>query len=516
MPATHLSQVVDTSEQVAGEGGRNAKVQLLAALLKRLEPDEVAPAVALLSGVLRQGRIGLGPAAFKAANPGAAALEPQLTIREIDRAFDAIAAIGGKGSTARRKEAVAALLARATKREQAFLVRLVLGGLRQGAMEGLMVTAVAKAVGAKVKEVRRAAMLAGSLVEVADKALVEGKEALSTFGVKLFQPLQPMLAQPADDVSAVFERMDAAAIEWKLDGARIQVHKSDDEVRVYTRRLKDVTRSVPEVVELAKSLPARELILDGEVIALRDDARPHPFQVTMRRFGRKLDVAAMRAKLPLTPFFFDLLHLDGESVLDAPLSARHEALEAALGDPALLVPRRLADNEDDADAFVAEAIEAGHEGAMAKALDASYEAGGRGFSWLKLKPVHTLDLVVIAAEWGHGRRSGWLSNLHLAARDPSDERYVMLGKTFKGMTDETLAWQTQRLQALSLGQEGITVHVEPSLVAEIAFNDLQESPHYPGGLALRFARLVRYREDKTPQQAATIDEVRAVYSAQTK
>jgi DNA ligase-1 len=319
-----------------------------------------------------------------------------------------------------------------------------------------------------------------------------------------------MLASPAGDVSEALERLGEAALELKLDGARVQVHKAGDEVRVYSRRGNEVTAAVPELVEAVTALPARQLLLDGEVIALRPDRSPLPFQVTMRRFGRKLDVARMREELPLTPFFFDLLHLDGRDVLDRPAGERFAALAEAT--PGLTVPRRITASAEEADAFFEEALSRGHEGIMAKAVDAPYEAGRRGFSWLKIKPAHTLDLVVLAAEWGHGRRSGWLSNLHLGARDPENGGFVMLGKTFKGLTDETLAWQTAKFQEIALGTDAWTVHLRPELVVEVAFSDVQESPHYPAGMALRFARVKSYRQDKPAAEADTIDTVRAIFA----
>jgi len=352
-------------------------------------------------------------------------------------------------------------------------------------------------------------MLAGELTAVARAALVEGQAGLDRFRLELLRPLQPMLASPAGDVSEALERMGEAAFELKLDGARVQVHKAEDEVRVFSRRGNDVTPAVPELVEIVQALPARQLILDGEVIALRPDGAPLPFQLTMRRFGRKLDVARLRGELPLTPFFFDVLHLDGEDLLDHPAAERFAALGASV--PGLTVPRIVTSDAEEADAFFAEALQRGHEGMMVKALDAPYEAGRRGFSWLKIKPAHTLDLVILAAEWGHGRRQGWLSNLHLGARDPENGGFVMLGKTFKGMTDEMLAWQTKKLQEIALGTDGWTVHVRPELVVEVAFSDVQESPQYPAGMALRFARVKRYRDDKTAAEADTIGTVRKIF-----
>jgi DNA ligase-1 len=352
-------------------------------------------------------------------------------------------------------------------------------------------------------------MLAGELPEVARAVLTEGRSGLARFHLQLFRPLQPMLASPAADLSEALDRLGEAALELKLDGARVQVHKAGDDVRVYSRRGNDVTLAVPELVETVQALPARQLLLDGETIALRPDGSPLPFQATMRRFGRKLDVDRLRGELPLTSFFFDILHLDGQDLIDRPAGERFAAMAEAM--PDLTVPRLVTADSDEADAFFAQALAQGHEGIMAKATDGPYEAGRRGFSWLKIKPAHTLDLVVLAAEWGHGRRQGWLSNLHLGARDPDNGGFVMLGKTFKGMTDERLAWQTKRLQELALGTDSWTVHVRPELVVEVAFSDVQESPQYPGGMALRFARVKRYREDKTAAEADTIGAVRKIF-----
>jgi DNA ligase-1 len=355
--------------------------------------------------------------------------------------------------------------------------------------------------------------MAGSLAEVATAALNDGPQGLDRFAVQIFKPVQPMLADSAEDVGDAFARMDAAAFEYKLDGARVQVHKAGDEVRAYSRNLRDVTAAVPEVVEVTRAMPAREIILDGEVIALRPDGGPLPFQVTMRRFGRRLDVDVMRRELPLTPFFFDALALDGASLLDTPQGDRFAALGQLA--PSTLVPHVIRPTREEAERFATAALARGHEGVMAKALGAGYAAGSRGSAWLKIKQARTLDLVVLAAEWGNGRRRGWLSNLHLGARDPEHNAFVMLGKTFKGMTDAMLEWQTAKLLQLEIGRDSYTVHVRPELVVEIAFNDLQESPQYPGGLALRFARVKRYREDKPASEADTIATIRAIHTAMT-
>jgi DNA ligase-1 len=505
-----LNDLVTTSRRVAETRSRSAKTAALAALLRGLAPEEIVPAVSWLSGFLRQGRIGLGGAALRSAMPGSAAAEASLTIGEVDATFERIGGVSGAGSNAERTRLLGGLLARATGDEQDFLVRLVYGELRQGALAGLMAEALATAAEVPAGEVRRALMLAGELPSVARAALLEGRSGLDRFRLQLFRPLQPMLAQPAGDVSDALERLGEAALELKLDGARIQLHKSGGDVRIYSRRGHDVTNAVPELVESVQALPSRELLLDGEVIALRPDGGPHPFQTTMRRFGRKLDVARLREELPLTPFFFDLLHLDGEDFLDRPAGERFAALAGAV--PGLAVPRLVTADPEDADAFFADALRRGHEGIMAKAVDAPYEAGRRGASWLKIKPAHTLDLVILAVERGNGRRQGWLSNLHLGARDPENGGFVMLGKTFKGLTDEMLAWQTRKLQELAVaGEGGWVVHVRPELVVEIAFSDVQESPQYPAGMALRFARVKRYREDKTAAEADTIDTVRKIF-----
>ncbi|HTH64525.1 MAG TPA: ATP-dependent DNA ligase, partial [Gemmatimonadales bacterium] len=414
-----------------------------------------------------------------------------------------------KGSAKSKETALRELFGRATKAEQEFLFRLLTGEVRQGALEGVMIEAVARAAGIDASAVRRATMLASDLSIVGKAALTEGTAGLDRYTVHLFRPIQPMLAQTADDVSQALARLGRAALEIKLDGARIQAHKSGDHVRVFSRLLNEVTQAVPEVVDAVRRLPADTAILDGEAIALRADGSPLPFQTTMRRFGRKLDVDQLRAELPLRAFFFDILYARGQALIDEPFQARSGVL-AELVPEAERPARLVTADASEAQAFYDRAIADGHEGVMAKALDAPYEAGSRGSAWLKVKAVHTLDLVVLAAEWGHGRRKGKLSNLHLGARDP-EGGFVMLGKTFKGLTDELLEWQTGRLLELATEREGHIVWVRPELVVEIAFNGLQASPRYPGGLALRFARVVRYRSDKTANEADTIDAVRALY-----
>ena len=495
-----LADLVACSDAVAATSARSQKTALLADALRRLAPEEVPAGVAFLSGELLQRQIGVGWAALRDAPAPAAS--PSLTVAEVAAAFADIGALRGPGSQSARREALRALLARATAPEADWLMRLLLGDLRQGALAGVMADAIAQAAAVPRPDVRRALMLRGDLPAVAAIALRDGAPGLREIRLEVGRPLQPMLASPAADLDAAFARVSPAAVEFKLDGARIQVHRADGEVAIFTRTLDDVTARLPEVVDAALALPARAVVLDGEAIALREDGRPQPFQVTASRFGSR-----ERREVPLSPFLFDVLHLDGEDLLDRPGAERFDALAAVVPE-ALRVPRATADDAAAAADVLADALARGHEGVMVKALDAPYEAGRRGSAWLKVKPRHTLDLVVLAAEWGHGRRRGRLSNLWLGTREG-----VMLGKTFKGLTDEMLAWQTERLLALEVGREGHVVHVRPELVVEIAFDGVQASPRYSGGVALRFARVLRYRTDKTASEADTLDTVLAVAAA---
>ncbi len=508
-----LNDLVLTSRRVGEVSGRLAKIEQLAACLRRAGQEETDIAVAWLSGEPRQGRIGVGYAALRGVMAEAAAPSPKLTLLEVDAALDRVQRTRGSGSAADRLRLLRQLFGQATRDEQEFLARLLVGELRQGALEGLMIEAVARAAEIPVADIRRAVMLTGTLPPVARAALVAGSAGLARFAIEVFRPLRPMLAQTADDVIDALARLPQAGFEYKLDGARVQVHKSGGDVRVFTRELNDVTQATPEIVEAVGALAAANLILDGEAIVFRPDGMPQPFQITMRRFGRKLDVATMRENLPLSAYFFDCLYLDGDPLIDRPQDQRFAALAATLPQ-ALVIPRLVTGDANAAHGFAENALARGHEGVMAKALDSPYEAGARGAGWLKIKRAHTLDLVVLAAEWGHGRRRGWLSNLHLGARDPASDGFVMLGKTFKGMTDAMLAWQTQRLQEIAIGRDDDTVHVRPELVVETAFNDIQASPNYPGGMALRFARVKRYRLDKRPEDADTIDTVRALFQRQ--
>ena len=508
-----LSELLAASERVGATRSRLAKIEALADCLRKLEGAEIVIGVAYLSGDTRQARIGVGWAGVKDALAAAPASAPQLTLARVDESLERLSGVKGPGSAAERTRLLAELFGQATAAEHDFLARLLLGELRQGALEGVMLDAIAKASGLPSRRIRDAAMRAGGLPEVALAALTKGEDGVAGFALTVFKPVQPMLAQAAEDVADAIEQLGTAAFEWKLDGARVQAHKSGAEIRVYTRRLNEVTSAVPEIVAALRGAAASELILDGEAIALKSDGTPYPFQDTMSRFSSRLEVEAKRAERPLSVYFFDCLLADGKDLTAETEEDRFGALARALPRE-LLIPRLVTGNDRAASAFYAEALERGHEGVMAKALAAPYEAGSRGAGWLKVKKAHTLDLVVIAVEWGSGRRKGWLSNLHLGALDPDNGGFVMLGKTFKGMTDKMLAWQTEKLLALETSREGHVVHVRPELVAEIAFNEIQASPTYPGGLALRFARVKRYREDKNAREADTIATVRALYAGQ--
>jgi DNA ligase-1 len=503
-----LARLVAASDAIGATRSRKQKASLLAEVLTEMAPDDIPIAVGYLIGDMRQGRIGVGHRAVYDIDVDAANT-PTLTVRDVDDTLEAVSQVAGPGSQADRREGLSALLAAATDAEQSFLRRLVLRELRQGALVGVMVEALAKAAEVPPDEVRRAAMVRGDLRVVAEAALSGGVDALKQFHLELFRPLQPMLAQSAGDVAAAFEKIRPAILEAKLDGARIQVHKQADRVAAYSRNLRDVTESIPEIVEAVRTFPADTLILDGEAIALKPDGRPERFQVTMSRFGRSVDVGASAASLPLTAFFFDCLHLDGTDLLDRSATERFAALQIAV--PPRHLPARLATDDPTAAAdFASSVLASGHEGVMVKDPDATYAAGRRGAAWLKVKPAHTLDLVALAVEWGSGRRRGWLSNLHLGARDP-DGGFVMLGKTFKGLTDETLRWQTERFLELETHRKGHVVYVRPEQVVEIAFDGIQASTRYPGGMALRFARVKGYRDDKSADEADTVDTVRAIF-----
>jgi DNA ligase-1 len=509
------ARLVELVGRVRATSRKGEKVALIADFLRQTRGLETGLAALYLTGTLRQGRIGVGWRTLEAAMPsGPAVVEPPLTLARVDESLAAVAAETGSGSADRRQRLLQGLLEGADEPGRRLLVELLRGEVRQGALEGLVIEAIARAGALPPADVRRAAMYAPGIGELARRALEEGSAGIARFSLTLLHPVAPMLASTAGDAEEALGRLGEAAFEYKLDGARLQVHRAGDEVRVYTRHLQDVTARVPEVVEWARALPVKEAVVEGEALVLRPDARPRPFQETMRRLGRSRNVEAARAAMPLAAFFFDLLYLEGEGALvSTPYAERIERLERVVP-PAALLPRVVTKDPDEAERFFDQAVAAGHEGLMAKSLSAPYAAGQRGFHWLKLKPAHTLDLVILAVERGSGRRQGWLSNLHLGARDAESGQFVMLGKTFKGLTDEMLRWQTERLLSLETSRDSYTLYVRPELVAEIAFSDVQESPRYPAGLALRFARVKRYREDKPASEADTLQTVREIHERQ--
>ncbi len=503
-----LSRLAQTSVALSATRSRLAKRDLIAAVLRETAPDEVETVVSYLAGSLRQRRTGVGWKSLSVMPPPAAT--PSLTVAEVDRAFSRIAALGGVGSAAARSAAVAELFARATAEEQPFLRGLAFGDLRQGALEAQVQEGLATAFGVPVASVRRAAMLLSSTVAAARVLVGGGAGALLAVGLQPGVAVQPMLASAAADPAAAVAKSGLpAVVDHKLDGIRVQVHRLDDRVWIFTRSLDDITDRLPEVAAVVHGLPFRRLVLDGEVLALAESGRPEAFQVVASQTMRSADVPSAARTRPLQVFFFDLLHVDGRDLLDVTLRERLAVMRELL--PAeLTVPRQLCDNVDTVAEVFADAVGRGYEGVVVKNLDAPYAAGRRDSAWVKLKPRHTFDLVVTAAEWGHGRRQGWLSNLHLAARDPEAQSLVMLGKTFKGLTDETLAWQTEQLLAREVRRARGTVHVRPELVVEIACDGLQTSSRYPGGVTLRFARVLRYRPDKTTGDADTLASVKAL------
>ncbi|MFL5841020.1 MAG: ATP-dependent DNA ligase [Thermoleophilaceae bacterium] len=497
---TLLADVVAASRDLSATRSRSRKVAILADILGRLDPDEVPTAVGFLSGVPRQGRVGIGYRTIFAIDVPPAP-QPSLAVADVDRVIDEVRATAGAGSGNRRAELLANLLGRATADEADFLHRLFTGNLRQGSLAGLMAEAVAKAAGVSAPLVRRALMLSGDLTLTARLAIGEGEPGLRAVRLQIFQPIFPMLASTAADVTDAVERFDSSSVEWKLDGIRIQIHRRDDEIRIYTRNLNDITASLPGIVAAVQSLAAKQAVFDGEALWMSDGG-PAPFQDTVSQ----IDSGAPPEGI--VTFLFDVLHLDGDDLLDTPLAERAAQLEAVA--PELRIPSVMTSDPDKAQHVLDDALEAGHEGVVVKDAASLYSAGRRGKAWRKVKPVRTYDLVVLGAEWGHGRRHGWLSNLHLGARDPRTGDFVMVGKTFKGMTDELLEWQTREFLVRETGREGIAVFVHPELVVEIALDGVQSSTRYPGGVALRFARVKAYRPDKAPTEADTIDDLRAL------
>jgi DNA ligase 1 len=500
---TLLADVVAASREVAATSARSTKTATLADLLRQLEPGEVPLAVGFLTGVPRQGRVGVGYATIYGLEVEPAT-EPSLTVDELDRAIAEVQARTGPGSATARKQLLTTLLGRATADEADFVKRLFTGELRQGALTGVMVDAVAKAAGVTGEAARRAHMLSGDLTRTAEIAMAEGDEGLRAVGFELFRPVLPMLASTAESTGDAVESFERSSVEWKLDGIRIQIHRQGDEVRVYTRNLNDITDALPGIVEAVRRLPVRQAVLDGEALWMGEDG-PASFQDTVSRIDSEAPPEGV------VTFLFDVLHADGEDLLDAPLEQRAARLEAIA--PHLAIPRVLTSDPAEAERVLDEALRAGHEGVVVKDAAAPYAAGRRGKAWRKVKPVRTYDLVVLGAEWGHGRRRGWLSNLHLGARDPATGGFVMVGKCFKGLTDELLRWQTAALLERENERRGIAVLVRPELVVEIALDGVQASTRYPGGVALRFARVKGYRPDKDAAEADTIDDLRALLPA---
>ncbi|MDX2681547.1 ATP-dependent DNA ligase [Streptomyces soliscabiei] len=505
-----LTRLADVSREVAAASARSRKIALLAELFRDAEAEDVPIVIPYLAGRLPQGRLGVGWKVLS--RPVAPAGAPTLTVREVDALLTELGTVSGPGSQAERARLVGALMNAATADEQRFLLGLITGEVRQGALDAVAVEGLAQATGAPPADVRRAVMLAGSLQTVARALLADGPPALETFRLTVGRPVLPMLAHTASSVTEAVGKLGVCAVEEKLDGIRVQVHRAGDDIRLYTRTLDDITDRLPEVTDAARELAGERFILDGEVIALDETGRPRSFQETAGRVGSRVDVATAAEAVPVSPVFFDALFVDGRDLLDLPCAERHAELARLVPEP-MRVRRRIVSGPEEAEAaeeFARETLLRGHEGVVVKALDAPYSAGRRGASWLKVKPVHTLDLVVLAAEWGHGRRIGKLSNLHLGAR-AADGGFAMLGKTFKGMTDTMLTWQTERLKELAVEDDGHVVTVRPELVVEIAYDGLQRSTRYPAGVTLRFARVVRYREDKRPAEADTVQTLLAAH-----
>ncbi|MEV4033334.1 ATP-dependent DNA ligase [Streptomyces umbrinus] len=508
-----LHRLARVSQEVAATSARSRKTALLAELFRDAEADDVPIVIPYLAGRLPQGRLGIGWKILGTPVPPAA--EPTLTVREVDARLTDLGKVSGTGSQAERARLVGELMSACTEPEQRFLLGLIGGEVRQGALDAVAVEGLAQATGAPSVDVRRAVMLAGSRQTVAERLLADGPEALAEFRLTVGRPVQPMLAHSASSVTEAIDKLGACAVEEKLDGIRVQVHRDGDDVRLYTRTLDDITDRLPELTSAARELKGEHFILDGEVIAFDEGGRPRSFQDIAGRVGSRVDVATAAEAVPVSPVFFDALSVDGRDLLDLPFTERHTELARLVPEPMRVRRTLVADPADEraraaAEQFLADTLKRGHEGVVLKGLDAPYSAGRRGASWLKVKPVHTLDLVVLAAEWGHGRRTGKLSNLHLGARNP-DGSFAMLGKTFKGLTDVMLAWQTERLQELAVEDNGWVVTVRPELVVEIAYDGLQRSTRYPAGVTLRFARVVRYREDKTPAQADTVETLLAAH-----
>jgi DNA ligase-1 len=500
---TLLADVVAASGEIAETNSRSRKIAILAELLQRLDTDEIPIAAGFLSGVPHQGRFGVGYSiAYGVESVGAA--EASLTVDDVDRAITAIQGAIGSGSSLRRRQILGDLFGRATERESDFLRRLFTGELRQGALSGLMLDAISGAAGVPGEVVRRGLMLSGDLPRTAAIAMSSGEKGLRDIGFEIFQPILPMLASSAESVAEAGGGFSRASIEWKLDGIRIQIHRRDDEVRIFTRNLNDITDALGGIADAVRRLSVDQAVLDGEAMWMGADG-PGAFQETVSRIDRDAPPEG------IVTFLFDLLHIDGDDLLDSPLEERATRLNATA--PHLKIPAVLTSDVDEAQRVLDEALSAGHEGVVVKDAASHYKAGRRGKAWRKVKPVRTYDLVVLGAEWGHGRRQGWLSNLHLGARVPGTDEFVMVGKCFKGLTDDLLRWQTSALLERETERMRIAVFVRPELVVEIALDGVQSSTRYPGGVALRFARVKRYRPDKRAGEADTIDDLRGLLRA---
>ncbi len=507
-----LRDIVTVSKRVRETTRKKEKIFLISDFLKNCRGKEISIASSYLSGEIPQQSLGIGWGILEKVISTSLLNPKNINLIEVDQFLNEISSLSGKGSLEKKVKLLQDLFSSIDEEEKQFIAGLITGELRQGALVGIVIDAITEASNIPEQLIQQAFMLSGNIGEVARVALEEGVSGLSSFKPRLFKPISPMLANTAEKEDDPLLRWGEVACEYKIDGARIQVHKDKEEIKVFTRHLKEVTERVPEIIEFAKGLPFDQAIFEGEVFAIRGDGRPMPFQITMRRFGRVQEIERIRKELPLTSYFFDLLYIDGESLLNEPYNKRFHLLSKHIPDR-YIIPRIITNQKDEILNFLKKSLEEGNEGIMAKSMDSPYVAGHRGYYWLKIKPSQTLDLVVLGAEWGHGRRKGYLSNLHLGARDPESGRFIMLGKTFKGLTDEMLRWQTEKLLSIEIDRDEWTVYVQPSLVVEIAFDSLQESPRYPGGLALRFARVKRYRLDKSPHEADTIQKVWEIFES---
>jgi DNA ligase-1 len=521
MPESPLSSLVDVCKSLSSTTKRLKKRELISTFLKTLEPEEIGPAVLLIIGRIfpetESRALNIGYRTIQKAmgeTKQAILIDEPLTIVGLQRSFEDIKDISGKDSVKKKGHVLEALLGRATESEQEIILRNIFGEMQHGVNEGVMLDSIADAAGSNLDVVRRVNMLTGDLAGIATLAILKGEEALKKIGLDLFSPVKPMLAELAEDFEEVLKYHEGgSSLEFKFDGARIQIHKKGDEIRIFSRRLSDVTKSLPDIVTIAKGFGADELLVDGEVVAVDGTGRPLPFQDLMRRFRRVHEVEELVKEIPLELYLFDIIYLDGELLIDSRYEERREKLADVCGED-LLADRIVTNEVHKAEKFLKEAMEKGHEGLVAKALDSDYAPGHRGKKWFKIKPADYLDVVVVAADWGYGRREGWLSNYHLAVRDESTGRFQMIGKTFKGLTDKEFQWMTAKLQELKTEETRYTVFVRPETVVEVAYNEIQSSPKYESGYALRFARIKRIREDKSPNDVDTYSRLEELYQKQ--